>query len=359
MLTGRLPFEADTPWQWASKHMTETPPPPSTMTSAPIPERVERAVLHALQKNRDDRPRHALDFYRELSGEAPKVVRTEPDAGPRTEPGGGPAYRQRTESAPVVPAYSTEAAVAAPIPPPPVRRSRLGVVLAVGGISLGVGLAAAAVWLNPTGSASSGSEPGQPPAPTESSTATEIAPLVDGAVTPELPPPEEPTAIKPTPTKTAPPAKTSPPITPAAGGHLPAASPHRNATTATPAADPASPHGNAATATSASHGQAAGAEASGRSSGPTGDAACTQSQSAARSGNIEGAVSLYNKCASTGGSSGALNTARGRIQAAAPGVVKSRAYLGNCAGARSAANAASSIGAGGPAQAALASTSCK
>ena len=34
MLTGRLPFEADTPWQWATQHMTAQPFPFEAMRAA-------------------------------------------------------------------------------------------------------------------------------------------------------------------------------------------------------------------------------------------------------------------------------------------------------------------------------------
>ncbi|HMR08801.1 MAG TPA: hypothetical protein PKA88_23635, partial [Polyangiaceae bacterium] len=91
--------------------------------------------------------------------------------------------------------------------------------------------------------------------------------------------------------------------------------------------------------------------------GPQGDEACAQAQAAARSGNIEGAASLYHRCQSTGGSANALTGARRRIRDAAPKEVRRRAFLGDCAGAKRAANAASSVGEGGG-QSALAGTSC-
>jgi hypothetical protein len=93
--------------------------------------------------------------------------------------------------------------------------------------------------------------------------------------------------------------------------------------------------------------------------GPQGDAACQQASGAAKGGNIEGAVSLFRTCAATGGSPGAQANTRIHIRTSAPAVVQRRAFNGNCDGARSAANAASSIGEGGPAQSALARTSCK
>jgi hypothetical protein len=89
-----------------------------------------------------------------------------------------------------------------------------------------------------------------------------------------------------------------------------------------------------------------------------GDALCRQSEQAAKAGNIEAAVSLYRSCAATGGSSQAQSVARLRIRAHAPGTVTRRAYNGDCDGARSAAQAAASIGEGAGAQAALGRTRC-
>jgi hypothetical protein len=74
------------------------------------------------------------------------------------------------------------------------------------------------------------------------------------------------------------------------------------------------------------------------------DALCKQSEQAAKGLNIEGAVSLYRSCAAKGGSPTAQAAARIRIRNAAPEAVKRRGFNGDCAGARSAASAASSIG---------------
>jgi serine/threonine-protein kinase len=56
MLTGRLPFEATTPWQWATEHMTAQPRPFDTTTvSAQIPLPMRSAILKALAKDREER----------------------------------------------------------------------------------------------------------------------------------------------------------------------------------------------------------------------------------------------------------------------------------------------------------------
>jgi eukaryotic-like serine/threonine-protein kinase len=65
MLTGSVPFSADTPLALALKQVTEAPQPPHEII-ATIPEELERAVLQALAKNPADRPANANEFRREL-----------------------------------------------------------------------------------------------------------------------------------------------------------------------------------------------------------------------------------------------------------------------------------------------------
>jgi serine/threonine-protein kinase len=89
ILTGHLPFEADSPWAWAQRHLTATPPDlPSTM-----PQAVVSAVRAALSKDPAQRPSTTLDFLnqlyardRTLSDQAPLPVSkgagdTQPDRG--------------------------------------------------------------------------------------------------------------------------------------------------------------------------------------------------------------------------------------------------------------------------------------
>jgi serine/threonine-protein kinase len=68
MLTGRLPFEARTPWEWATKHLSAQPLPFDHCSTAPIPERCCLAVHRAISKNVDDRPPTALAFVEEFRG---------------------------------------------------------------------------------------------------------------------------------------------------------------------------------------------------------------------------------------------------------------------------------------------------
>src|SRR5687768_16555639 len=51
MLTGRLPFEADTAWEWATAHMTAVPLPFESIPAATgIPQSMRQAILRSLAK---------------------------------------------------------------------------------------------------------------------------------------------------------------------------------------------------------------------------------------------------------------------------------------------------------------------
>ncbi|AUX20010.1 uncharacterized protein SOCEGT47_004670 [Sorangium cellulosum] len=75
MLTGRLPFEADTPWEWATQHMTQQPFPfEAVPMGAAAPAKMKAAVMRALSKNREDRQQSAREFYEELTlGAGPRL----------------------------------------------------------------------------------------------------------------------------------------------------------------------------------------------------------------------------------------------------------------------------------------------
>ena len=69
MLTGRLPFNAATPWEWATKHLTAPPQPfeqqPNGMSVLP---RHKAAVMRALNKDPAQRPQTTLEFLAEFTG---------------------------------------------------------------------------------------------------------------------------------------------------------------------------------------------------------------------------------------------------------------------------------------------------
>ncbi|MEA2642796.1 MAG: eukaryotic-like serine/threonine-protein kinase [Chloroflexota bacterium] len=65
MLTGHLPFDGATPVEIATKHVSAEPLPPSRHNPS-IPPTLERAVLHAMEKDPQRRPPTAGDLAREL-----------------------------------------------------------------------------------------------------------------------------------------------------------------------------------------------------------------------------------------------------------------------------------------------------
>jgi serine/threonine-protein kinase len=69
MLVGKYPFEANTAWEWASKHMTETPRPIETQAMGQhVPERMRSAITRALAKNKDERFSSVKEFFEAMSG---------------------------------------------------------------------------------------------------------------------------------------------------------------------------------------------------------------------------------------------------------------------------------------------------
>ncbi|MDI1478614.1 serine/threonine-protein kinase [Polyangium sp. y55x31] len=68
MLTGRLPFEADTPWAWATQHLTAQPSPfEVTQLGAQVPPKMKAAIMRALEKDKNKRQSSVREFYEELS----------------------------------------------------------------------------------------------------------------------------------------------------------------------------------------------------------------------------------------------------------------------------------------------------
>jgi serine/threonine protein kinase len=69
MLTGRLPFEAKTPWEWATKHLTAAPEAlENTPAGATVSAVRKAAIMRALAKNRDQRQATVHVFLQEFTG---------------------------------------------------------------------------------------------------------------------------------------------------------------------------------------------------------------------------------------------------------------------------------------------------
>ena len=66
LVTRRLPFEADTAIGYATKHLSEPPPPPSRFRPGGCSPEMEHLILHALAKDPTARPQTAEAFLEEL-----------------------------------------------------------------------------------------------------------------------------------------------------------------------------------------------------------------------------------------------------------------------------------------------------
>jgi tRNA A-37 threonylcarbamoyl transferase component Bud32 len=111
MLTGKLPFEADTPWQWATQHMTAQPIPFEVSAPAKhLPDGMRKAILRGLSKEREQRPASARDFFTELSEGGRMTVEANPAET-------AAAARTGTAAMEAVPAFASAPAQAAPYSP--------------------------------------------------------------------------------------------------------------------------------------------------------------------------------------------------------------------------------------------------
>jgi serine/threonine-protein kinase len=101
MLSGKLPWEANTAWEWASKHMTEVPTPlernldPAKIANVSQPMR--DAISRALAKNKDERFATVKEFFSAFSGG--HVVPSLETAQAQAPVTGGQAARPKTEMA--------------------------------------------------------------------------------------------------------------------------------------------------------------------------------------------------------------------------------------------------------------------
>jgi serine/threonine protein kinase/formylglycine-generating enzyme required for sulfatase activity len=75
MLTGRVPFDADTPMAVLTKHAYEPPPPPRSLNPN-LPAAVESALLRALAKNPADRYQSAAEMAADLERVAAQLERS-------------------------------------------------------------------------------------------------------------------------------------------------------------------------------------------------------------------------------------------------------------------------------------------
>jgi serine/threonine-protein kinase len=138
MLTGRLPWVANTAWEWASKHMTEPPTPLEHQPFGPnVPGHMRAAIVRALAKKKEERFASVREFFDAFSGGAAHVsvhgapmsmqsspgpsggtavINAQPMAGDPAALGG--SSRVKTElGAPVIPPVDAPPFGAAGVPP--------------------------------------------------------------------------------------------------------------------------------------------------------------------------------------------------------------------------------------------------
>ncbi len=329
MLTARLPFDADTPWQWATQHMTAQPLPfEATPTSSHVPESMRAAIMRALSKDREDRQETAKQFFEELSsgggitvdhpipssagGGAGSAATAAMPAAPSFGGGPGPGPMAPGPMAPG-PMMAGPPAVAAnvPMPPPPARSSGGG---GNKGLIIGLGAVMAVLLVAIIIVATRSMKPDEdqpltnPFSSGSSAGPTIVAPQVD------------------------------------TGAASVAATAESAPDTTVTKVTPPTTHTQVATKPTATT----------KPTAASGAAACGACIAAAHGGNISGAAANYRSCSDPGQKAQCVSIVRSR----APGAAKAAAFNGNCGQAKGIAAAANAMGAGSGALNA-ATSSCK
>ncbi len=335
MLSGRLPFQAETPWQWATQHMTAQPFPFEGLPkAASAPAKMKAAIMKALSKDAEQRQASAKQFFEELAegggaahfGASAKAAAADPgraataamSAADFSAGAGGSEGKGGTLVGEPMP-FAAGAVPAAPAPvahPTPVGGQTFPTGPTGGGggsarkkegkgLIIGLGAAAGVLGLIGIVVAARSSKPKDDVQVT--------VPLTAGAMsaTPQVVE-NAPTA---TATGTPTPTITSTPVNTTTGKTKPAPS-------------------------------ASGAKPAGKSP----EEACAEARRLAESDNIAGAVRAY-----TGGCQGSPggDTIKGIIGRSAATAAGRKILNGDCAGARAIAASASGIGAGAAATAAV------
>ena len=96
LLTGRPPFEGDSAVSVAYQHVSEAPQPPSVI-APDVPEALDRIVMKALTKDRDERYSTAAEFRADLEAAARNGVVTAPAIGALAAPAAAAAAAEPTQ----------------------------------------------------------------------------------------------------------------------------------------------------------------------------------------------------------------------------------------------------------------------
>ena len=184
MMTGKVPYEAETPMAVVLKHITAPLPLPRKV-NPDLPELIERVILKAMAKNPGDRYQTAGEMVEALEKAVARVpvVEGPPEAKPVPVPMPVPTLMQEEAPPPVPPEPPTVPAAAVPVEAVPVAKKGLP--------AWAWGAVAAAALLIVAGGLFLATR-GEKPSPTPEAT----APLVT-APTPLPPTPVPPTPIPP------------------------------------------------------------------------------------------------------------------------------------------------------------------
>jgi serine/threonine-protein kinase len=317
MLTGRLPFDASTPWEWATQHLSAQPFPfEDSPTVTDIPGKMKTAILRALSKNPAGRQDSARAFLEELrSGEARRLTSPGLDSAPHPPNPGATAAMQPYESDkgrtqvgtpihhPSIPGVESSLppgggmmgppggmgpVIPVPVAPmtSPAPPNNKGLIFGLMGL-VGFGLLIIVGLIAKSAFKKSGSDETLTPITGSSATGpATVAPLPSGGV-----PPVDTTTLPKLPTTST-----------AAG-------------TSTGTSKPAT-------------------------SKLTGEEACNDARRRATGGDITGAMAPYQNCSGPD-----KDNTRRVIAASVPGAVRTSVFRGDCKGARANAAAGSQVGA--------------
>ncbi|HEX2882925.1 MAG TPA: protein kinase [Polyangiaceae bacterium] len=356
MVTGQLPFEATTPWQWATEHMTAKPKPfDATPVKDKLPQSMQAAILRSLEKDREKRQSTTRVFVEELQSlhtqaATPVVVNT----GAYGASAASSVAEQHTAAMDAVPDFGatpartadmpahvaaarqtalTPGAVSAAVPGTPSKQqgSKKGLVLGLGAL-VGV-LAIVMVIVLVKGQTHEPDVALTNPFEQGGGGKASIAPEPAEEVAANPAAPSEPTPSE----ATSKPGTPSQPTRPGSGG----------ATGKPPATGGAGgkPSGSGGSAsTPASGGSPSTTPTSTPEPTPSGGDACAACIKAVRGGNITGAAKHYQACTVSILQKKCADVAR----TSAPSAAQSAALNGNCKQAAAIAAAATAMGAGTP-----------
>jgi serine/threonine-protein kinase len=375
MLTGQLPFQADTAWQWATHHMTS---PPRSFDETPgggrIPEALRRTVLKALSKEPADRQSSAGQFYTEFVANLGNVASLAPKAVPPLATNKTEAMPQATPFA-MAPTAGMEALPAAPaiasppvaLPPAPPREAASSpnrtLVYGLSGVGAVLLIAMGVVAL--TGNRGSNDDPPLVVTPPVASTA---APAGETTETPSLTP-EEPSAAapeepqRPAPTQPERPRSTTPPKPAASKPATPAPATQPASTPSPASTPPASPPATSPPATTSPATPAPSTTPAPTQPAPTpappvaqptqpkptppapapaapASDPCTACAKAAAAGDIPGARQAYAQCTNPSG----RTLCSSRVAQTAPRLAQTAAFNQQCDQARAIMTAATAMG---------------